>query len=151
MAAVTPAWSIEDAADAADLAVLADGVLAHGRAEAAAGNARPLACFLREHGSVVAGASGRTEYGRLFVACLWVAPDRRRRGLGREALSRIEAAARARGARDALIETLSDATARFYARLGYTPLATIERFVGPFTRHVLLKRLEQAPPGAAPE
>lgn len=123
------------------LRVISEGVMAHGRSLAADGGAAPLACLLREGDTVLAGAVGRTEYGRLFVNWLWVAPARRGQGLGSEALARLEAAAAAAGCADVLIETLNDRAAALYQRLGYRPLARIEAYVGPFDRHVLHKLL----------
>jgi len=124
-----------------DLDVLRDGVLDHGRALAAAGRARPLACFLREDADIAAGAAGRIEHGRLFISHVWVEAERRNRGLGAEALRRIEAEASSAGCRDALIETLDDRVAALYRRLGYSSVAVIPAYVGPFTRHVLVKSL----------
>jgi GNAT superfamily N-acetyltransferase len=138
-------WSIEEDPDAADLAFLADSVLQYGRSQAVGANPQPLACFLRDGQKIIAGAAGRIEFGRLFVGHLWVADDERGRGLGSETLARIEEAARRRGARDVLIETLNDRTAQLYRRLGYSTLAAIEHYVGDFTRHVMIKRMTQAP------
>ena len=75
-------WSISDTASQQELAVLSEGVLQVGRALAVDGNARPLACLVREGGSIIAGGSGRTEFERLFVQYLWVAEQYRGRGLG---------------------------------------------------------------------
>src|SRR5262249_45725569 len=72
-----PEWSISEAATEEELAVLSEGVLRVGRALAANGNARPLACFLRDGASIIAGGSGRTEFDRLFVQYLWVAEEHR--------------------------------------------------------------------------
>jgi GNAT superfamily N-acetyltransferase len=137
-------WSIESEPAADDVAVVAGGVLQVGRQAAAGGDPRPIACFLREDGRVVAGACGRTEFGRLFVEFVWVAEGLRGSGLGSEALGRLERAALGRGCADALIETLSDRVAALYRRLGYVELAVIERYVGPFTKHVLHKPLAAA-------
>lgn len=109
--------------------------------EAAGGNPRPIACFLRNGSEIVAGASGRTEFDRLFIAYLWVADYMRGRGVGGEVLRRLETAAKGRGARDALIETLSDVTANLYRRWGYVEIASVPRYVGEFDKHILLKRL----------
>lgn len=139
-------WEIGREASEGDRQVVADGVFRHGRALAAAGNAQPLSCLLRRAGEVVAGAVGRTEFGRLFVHSLWVHESLRGRGLGTLALGQIEQAAAAEGCADALIETLDGRTARLYERLGYVPLAFVARYVGPFDRHILLKRLADGPP-----
>lgn len=143
---LAPGWEVGRDASDGDRQVVVDGVLRHGRALAAAGHARPLSCLLRHEGKVVAGAVGRTEFGRLFVHSLWVHESLRGRGLGTLALCQIEQAAAADGCADALIETLDGRTARLYERLGYVPLAFVARYVGPFDRHILLKRFTEGPP-----
>jgi len=134
-------WSIEDDPADEDLAEISAGVIEFGRAEAAGGSAKPIACFLREGKAITAGATGRTEFERLFVSYIWVREDLRGAGLGSTALKGIEDAAHKRGARDSLIETLSDRTAGLYRRCGYLEIASIFRYVGPFTKYVMLKKL----------
>ena len=136
-----PAWSVEDAPCEGDLAVVQNGVLEWGRAQAAGGNARPIACFLRNAGGVIAGATGRIEFNRLFVLYLWVSGPNRRQGLGTAALQRLETEACSRGAADALIETFDEEVAGLYRRLGYEAIAVIPNYVGSFNKHVLVKRL----------
>ncbi|KPZ10105.1 GCN5-like N-acetyltransferase [Pseudomonas syringae pv. viburni] len=88
--------------------VIGAGVLHHGRAlsEAKGGLAGSIACVVMENGLVIGGATGRTEFQRLFVSYLWVDVQSRGEGLGAEALHRIETLAVERGCVDALIETL---------------------------------------------
>lgn len=107
-----------------DLDVVSTGVIEFGRAEAVGGNAMPIACFLREGDMIIAGATGRTEFDRLFVNYLWVKDELRGSGIGSAALKRIEDAARKRGVRESLIETLSDRTAELYQRHGYMEIAS---------------------------
>ena len=132
-------WSVVTEASAEDLAIVSSGVFTHGRALARDGNAQPIACLVREGGHVVAGGSGRTEYERLFVSYLWVTERLRCKGIGHQVLAELEAQAARRGCKDALIETLSDRVAEFYARCGYAPVASVSRYVGPFTKHILVK------------
>ena len=134
-------WSIEHAPADEDLAVIAAGVIEFGRAEAAGGNPKPIASFLREDNAIIAGATGRTEFDRLFVNYLWVKKEFRGTGLGSAVLKSIEDAACERGARDSLIETLSDRNASLYRRCRYVEIASIPRYVGPFTKYVMLKKL----------
>lgn len=133
------AWELVEQADPEDVAVIAEGVLAHGRAQALDGNARAVVCLVRDEGRVVAGGAGRTEYDRLFVGHLWVDAPWRGQGIGTRILAAMEAEAARRGCRDSIIETLDDAVAALYARRGYSTVARIEGYVGPFTRHVLVK------------
>lgn len=133
-------WTLDDTPAAADLALLADAVTAHGRALANS-DAKPIACFVRQHGRVVAGVGGRTELSRLFIHHLWVDEPLRRQGLATALLQRLEAAARERGCVDAVLETLSDEGAAWYGRRGWRALALVTRWVGAFNRHVLIKPL----------
>jgi GNAT superfamily N-acetyltransferase len=139
-------WEISASPSKADETFVSDRVLAFGRSLAVDGNAQPLACFVREEGTVVAGGVGRTEYSRLFVSSLWVTERLRCQGIGAAILARMESEALTRLCNDALIETLNDRVARMYQRLGYKPLATVPGYVGPFSRHVLIKRLRPPPP-----
>lgn len=134
-------WQLTTAPEAADVAIVTEGVLSFGRALAVGGNARPLACFVREDGALIAGAVGRTEFARLFVTSLWVAEDRRCRGLGAELLARMEREAMQCGCTSSMIETLNDRVADLYARQGYKPVAVVPAYVGTFTRHIMLKEL----------
>jgi ribosomal protein S18 acetylase RimI-like enzyme len=136
-------WSVIEDAGESDLAALSEGVTQYGRSLALGGNARPIACLVRESEEIVAGASGRTEFDRLFVVYLWVQEQLRSRGLGSEVLGTLEKAAYARGCKDALIETLNDRTANLYTRLGYKSVAMIPHYVGSFTKHVLVKSLDR--------
>jgi len=127
-----------------DARAISDGVVSHGRgvaARAGGGDATPLACFVHDDGTLVAGLVGRTEFGRLFVHWLWVAPAARGKGLGSAVLARAERQAQERGCADALIETLEAPTARLYERLGYRQVSVLP-YVGPFSRHTLVKPLQ---------
>ena len=130
-------WQVTDSPNPEDAS--AEGVFSFGRSLAIGGEATPLACTLRENGLLVAGGVGRTEFARLFVSSLWVTQSRRGEGLGTEVLERMEAEARSRGCKDALVETLNDRVAELYARLGYRHVAVVDEYVGPFTRHIMLK------------
>ena len=132
-------WKVQNDASPEDLALLSNGVFAHGRALASDGNAESISCLVRHQGVVVAGASGRTEYTRLFVNHLWVAEEIRNQGIARRILTEMESGAAARGCRDALIETLDESVAALYARLGYQSIAVIHGYVGRFNRHIMLK------------
>jgi GNAT superfamily N-acetyltransferase len=132
-------WTVTAEEPAEDLAVIAEAVFAHGRALASGGNAQPIACLVHDGDRLIAGGSGRTEYERLFVSYLWVGKAHRRRGIARRILQTLEAEATLRGCRDAIIETLDDAVASMYERLGYQQLAHVPCYVGPFSRHIMLK------------
>jgi GNAT superfamily N-acetyltransferase len=135
-------WEITDSPSKLDEDLVGEGVLRHGRSLAVDGDARTLACFVRKDEKLVGGGLGRTEYGRLFITLVWVVEELRGQGIGTGIMLRMEQEALARKCRDALIETLLERNVRLYERLGYKSLARIERYVGMFSRHIMLKSLE---------
>jgi len=132
-------WRRDEEVPQAALDAVREGVFIHGRQQAQGSDARDIACALYEGDELVAGATGRTEFGRLYVNYLWVEADRRGEGLGGACLRQLEAQALKRGCVDALIETLSDETAQIYEHLGYACIAHVHDYVPGFTRHILLK------------
>lgn len=136
-------WTIVEDANESDLAVLSEGVIRFGRSLAADGHARPIACFGRDGDKIIAGASGRTEYNRLFISYLWVEENLRSQGIGSKILAELEKAARERGSVDALLETLDERAVKLYSRLGYRHVAKIPNYVGPFTKHIMIKSLKR--------
>jgi GNAT superfamily N-acetyltransferase len=134
-------WHVDHDPDPAQIELIAQGVIAHGRASAGLGEPRPLACFVFDGAALIAGAAGRIEVGRLFVQHLWVDEPRRGAGLGAAVLARIESTAREMGCRDALIETLLARVAQLYLRLGYRTIAQIPDYIPGSTKYVFLKTL----------
>lgn len=134
-------WRADRKFDESELCKVSDGVISHGRALAAAGNAMPIACLVYQDGLLIAGGTGRTEYNRLFVQYLWVDEQHRSQGIGTGILQRLEDQASSRGCTDALIETLSDQAFQLYLRLNYVPISILPDYVGHFTRRTLLKSL----------
>jgi ribosomal protein S18 acetylase RimI-like enzyme len=134
-------WELTSNPSKSDESVISDGVFEHGRSLAAGGNAQALACFMRQEGRIVAGGLGRTEYGRLFITSVWVLGELRGQGIGSEVIARMEREAITRGCHDALIETLIEPNVRLYETLGYTSVARIPKYVGDFTRSIMVKPL----------
>jgi len=136
-------WVTDREDDEDAVRVISNGVLQHGRAlsESVGGKAEPIACMAMENGSFIAGATGRTEFQRLFVSYLWVDSEWRGTGLGAQALHRLEALALERGCRDALIETLDEGVAAWYVRCGYLLIGHVSGYCGPWSRHTLVKPL----------
>jgi len=101
-----------------------------------------LAVFLRaENEQIVAGLHGWTWSGWLKINYLWVSPEARRRGRGRQMLLMAEAEARKRGCSHATLNTYSFQAPDFYRRLGYRIVATIEGLPEGHRQHTLLKDL----------
>lgn len=136
-------WITDDKVGSDFLQSIRNGVLDTGRdlSEPLGGNANAIACALTEDSLLMGGATGRTEFQRLFVNFLWVDQQWRGTGLGAEALHKLEALAIERGCVDSIIETLDDRVAGWYQRTGYVLIAHIPRYCGPWNRHILLRSL----------
>lgn len=132
-------WRRDGEVPAEDLAAIRDGVILHGRQQTQGSDAQDIAVAIYDEGGLLAGAHGRTEFQRLYVAYLWVDEAHRGQGLGSDCLRQLEAQALRRGCVDALIETLLDEVADLYERLGYVCISHVHDFLPGFTRHTLLK------------
>jgi ribosomal protein S18 acetylase RimI-like enzyme len=108
-----------------------------------------LTVFSRdEKHQIVAGLHGWTWAGWMKVDCLWVSPEERRRGRGRQMLSMAEAEARKRGCSHAILNTYSFQAPDFYRKFGYRIVATIAGLPEGHQEHTLVKdlSLEDSPP-----
>jgi GNAT superfamily N-acetyltransferase len=101
---------------------------------------RPLAVFVRGEGQIVAGLSGDTYCGWLFVKYLWVSEELRGRGIGRELMAQAEIGARERGCHSAWLDTFSFQARGFYEKLGYEEFGRLDYPPGHY-RHFMRKRL----------
>ncbi|MEO5758759.1 MAG: GNAT family N-acetyltransferase, partial [Mesorhizobium sp.] len=109
-----------------DLAFLGERLAAFNESDVGASGRKALAVFVRdEHGAVVAGISGYTAWGWLYVQWLWV--DERLRGhhMAGKMLDAAEQEAVARGCHGALIDTFNPKAAKVYKRQGYQPFGTL--------------------------
>jgi 8-oxo-dGTP pyrophosphatase MutT (NUDIX family)/GNAT superfamily N-acetyltransferase len=138
--------SIEGEPAAADLGVLGQALDLYNRGFL--GDTRPsrLAVFVRDaQGRVVAGLSGSTYAGWLFVADLWVHLALRRRGIGRELLAQAERRAAELGCHSVWLDTFSFQAPDFYRRLGYEVYGALD--YPPHHRRLFLAK-PLAPDGA---
>ncbi|OBQ74478.1 GNAT family N-acetyltransferase [Mesorhizobium erdmanii] len=125
-----------------DLAFLSERLTAFNDGDVGASRRKALAVFVRdEEGAVVAGISGYTAWGWLYVQWLWV--DERLRGqhMAGRMLDAAEQEAVARGCHGALIDTFSPNAAKVYQRQGYQPFGTLADFPVGRSRIFLQKRL----------
>lgn len=103
---------------------------------------RPLRVLVRdESGEIVAGLVGRTVWGWLHIAQLWVDSSRRRHGYGRELMMAAEAEARRRGCHHIYLDTFDFQALEFYRRLGYRIFGRLDDFPRGHTRFNLEKSL----------
>jgi GNAT superfamily N-acetyltransferase len=73
-----------------------------------------------EAGQIRGGARGFLRMGAVEVRGVWLDPDLRKSGRGRELIERLEQEARARGASSALLDTYEFQARGFYEGCGYS-------------------------------
>src|SRR3989337_2592188 len=98
-----------------ELAFLGERLSAFTDSEVGPANRNALAVFVRdEHGAVVAGISGYTAWGWLYVQWLWVDERLRGRHMAGRMLDAAEQEAIARGCHGVLIDTFNPKAAKAY-------------------------------------
>ena len=126
----------------AELEAIGGGLAAFNEADVGPAERTPLAVVVRnEAGTIVAGTSGYTAWGWLYVQWLWVAEARRGQGLAGRMLAAAEEEARARGCHASYIDTFSPVALKAYERAGYVPFGKLEDFPTGRTRTFLQKQL----------
>ncbi|WP_256749939.1 N-acetyltransferase [Mesorhizobium sp. Mes31] len=128
-----------------ELAFLGERLTAFNDADVGASERKALAVFVRDDdGAVVAGISGYTAWGWLYVQWLWV--DERLRGqhMAGRMLDAAEQEAMARGCQSAWIDTFNPNAARVYQRQGYQTFGTLADFPIGRSRIFLQKKLSPA-------
>lgn len=84
--------------------------------------ASPFAFFLRDaKGAIIAGCNGFLVFGGIYTDQLWVHPQHRNRGIGKELMEKVHDLGRQEGCTLATVATLSFQEAqKFYEKLGYS-------------------------------
>jgi len=142
-AELEPEISVIDKPDPADVAVITDGLIAYDRTQAGYYDFRPLAVFVRDPatGKVVGGLHGRSEFGLVYVAWLFLPEDLRRARIGSRVLAMAEEEGRRRGCTRIALTTLSVEAPGFYKKQGYEVAATIDCEPPGLTRYYMVKKL----------
>ena len=135
--------SVTDGLDAAEAAVISDGLRAHYVSQTGYYDFRPLAVFVRDPltGRVIGGLHGRSEFGLVYVAWFFLPEDRRRARIGSRVLAMAEEEGRRRGCTRIALTTLSIEAPGFYLKQGYDVAATIDCEPPGLTRYYMLKKL----------
>ena len=125
-----------------ELAFLGERLTAFNDSDVGASRRKALAVFVRdEAGKVVAGISGYTAWGWLYVQWLWVAESQRGQNLAGQMLAAAEKEARARGCHGAYIDTFNPHALHVYQKAGYTVFGALPDFPKGRTRSFLSKDL----------
>lgn len=134
--------TVTDAPDEDEVATIGGELARFNDADVGPSGRRPIAVVVRdESGALVAGISGYTAWGWLYVQWLWVAEAQRGRGLAGQMLEAAEAEARKRGCHGAYIDTFNPVGLKTYQRAGYVPFGELKDFPVGRTRTFLQKRL----------
>ena len=82
---------------------------------------QPLSVIVRDSntGNALGGITGRSSLGLLFIDLVWLAPELRSQGLGKELLSRFEIEGKKRGCIAAVLYTISFQAPDFYKKNGW--------------------------------
>ena len=103
---------------------------------------RPLVVAVNDDaGKLVAGLSGYTAWGWLYVQWLWVEEGQRGQGLAGQMLAAAEVEARTRGCHHAYIDTFNPSALKAYQRAGYGVFGQLPDFPKGRTRSFLSKPL----------
>ena len=129
--------------DPADVAVITDGLRAYYVNQAGHYDFRPLAVFVRDPqtGKVVGGLHGRSEFGLVYVAWLFLPEHLRRVRIGSRVLAMAEEEGRRRGCTRIALTTLSIEAPGFYKKQGYDIVATIDCEPPGLTRYYMMNNL----------
>ena len=138
------ALSIEVTETPADEALEAIGkaLTEFNEADVGPAHRRPLAVLVHdEDGALIAGISGYTAWGWLYVQWLWVAEGHRGQHLAGRMLAVAEAEARRRGCHGAYIDTFNPHALHVYEKAGYEVFGVLRNFPPGRTRSFLSKDL----------
>ena len=128
----------------ADVRLLLEGLYHYNVEQTGRDDGQWLAIFLRdETDRIVAGLHGWTWGGWMKISFLWVSPQERRQGRGRQLLLMAESEARKRGCSNATLNTFSFQAPEFYRKFGYRVVATIEGLPEGHRQYTLVKDLGQ--------
>ncbi|PSJ60597.1 GNAT family N-acetyltransferase [Kumtagia ephedrae] len=95
-----------------------------------------------ETGQILGGLWGRTELGLLFMDMFYLPEELRGQAFGSRLLAAVEAEARRRGCKRAVVETSSFQAPGFYERHGYEEFGRVAFGTGGHARIFLRKELE---------
>jgi GNAT superfamily N-acetyltransferase len=104
-------------------------------------NHESLTLVARREGKIVAGMTGDTYWGWLYISLFWVDESLRGQGLGSELLVKAEAIAVERGCYSAHLETHDFQNLEFYQKRGYELFGQLDDLPAGHMKYYLWKKL----------
>jgi GNAT superfamily N-acetyltransferase len=134
---------VTEAPDAADTAVINDGLRAYNTEKAGYDDSKPLAVFVTDPatGRVLGGLHGGSYMGQLRVDRFFLPEDHRRDRIGSRVLKMAEEEGRKRGCTRVTLNTMEIQAPGFYLKQGYTMAAKLDCDPPGITRYVMTKKL----------
>jgi GNAT superfamily N-acetyltransferase len=135
-------WTTGDDPDQRGHRFLEARIFEFNKAVTGISEADSVAFFVRDDAdAIVAGIAGWIWDDCLHIEYLWVCEGRRGRGYGTRLMGMAERAGRARGCREAMLDTHSFQAPDFYRRLGYAICSQIDDYPTGHTKYTLRKSL----------
>ncbi|MEJ8308311.1 GNAT family N-acetyltransferase [Agrobacterium larrymoorei] len=139
---MTPDLTVTDHPAPEDIAAIGANLSAFNDADIGFADRKPLAVMVRaDDGALLAGVSGYTAWGWLYVQWLWVDESLRGQQIAGRMLAAAEDEARARGCYSAWIDTFNPVAEKAYRRQGYEVFGELPDFPIGRTRKFLKKPL----------
>ena len=134
--------TVTDTPTPAELETVGGGLSAFNESDVGPAGRIPLAVLVRnDAGIIVAGISGYTAWGWLYVQWLWVSEAQRGQRLAGRMLEAAEQEASKRGCHGSYIDTFNPVALQTYERAGYVPFGKLDGFPKGHTRTFLQKQL----------
>ena len=132
-----------DAPDAADTAVITEGLRAYNTEKAGYDDYQPLAVFVTDPatGKVLGGLHGGSYLGQLRVDRFFLPEDHRRDRIGSRVLKMAEEEGCKRGCTRVTLNTMEIQAPGFYLKQGYEMAAKLDCPSPGITRYVMTKKL----------
>ena len=139
--------TLTDTPNPADVDVVKQGLDAYDASQGAVVDWVPLALFARDpDGVIVAGLTGSTYWGYLYVGRLWTDHRFRNLGVGSRLLADAEQEARRRGCHAVHLMTGSFNALPFYQERGYTIFGELPDMPPGHTQYFMTKNLGRGYP-----
>lgn len=138
------AVTVTDSPDPADVEVIKQGLDSYDALQGAVVDWAPLALFARNaEGVIVAGLTGSTYWGYLYVGRLWTDDRFRNNGLGSRLLEEAEQEAQRRGCHSVHLMTGSFNALPFYRKRGYSIFGVLKDMPVGHTQYFMNKKMKE--------